>query len=423
MLRMIQEAPKLFETAADARDGASAVLSSVPAWWEARAARAGLPPAWRDWRRALPGTPLELGEGRVALVGASGEELGRAYTESLPATERLRHGRHYTPPVLANALWEQLADAPTGRVEDPAVGAGALLLPALRRRLAVLRDGSPAEVLARVAEEFCGADLDPCAVWLGNAVLAAELLPVWAELPPRERPPIPFLLSVRDGLTSDGCAGNGVTVLNPPYGRVRLDARARARWHDALYGHANLYVLFLAAAVERTAPGGLIGAVIPTSFLGGAYYQRLRALLAERAPLERLVVVRDRIGVFANGVLQETCLAVFRRAGRAERVLCARQTVSGTVSHEELGSHRLTRDGGAGRPWLLPRRREDGPVVERAAGLTNTLASYGWHASTGPLVWNRHKSQISPQPTEMSSATIFRRCRRPASGLGGRVGG
>jgi hypothetical protein len=30
-------------------DEIRAVLSSVPAWWAARAQRAGLPPAWRDW--------------------------------------------------------------------------------------------------------------------------------------------------------------------------------------------------------------------------------------------------------------------------------------------------------------------------------------------------------------------------------------
>jgi len=384
-------------------DETRAVLGSIPAWWAGRAQRAGLPSPWRDWRRALPAAPVELIRGTDALARASAYDLGCAYTTSLLSTDRLQHGCHYTPQVLAQALWKELRNVPSGRTEDPAAGAGALLLPAMRRRVRGLRSQSPQKALTTIANEFVGSDLDPCAVWLGNAILAAELLPIWAALPQAEREPLRPILHVRDGLEVRAGSLNAVTVLNPPYGRVRLDDAARQRWQHALYGHANLYALFLAAAIERTAPGGLVGAVIPTSFLGGAYYQRLRALLAERAPLERLLVVGERSGVFANGVQQETCLAVFRRASTHGRVICARQTVNGTVHRESLGRPRLPLNGYGHRPWLLPRSPEDRLLVRRAGRLTATLASYHWRVNTGPLVWNRHKPQISH---ERSAAAV-----------------
>jgi adenine-specific DNA-methyltransferase len=43
---------------------------------------------------------------------------------------------------------------------------------------------------------------------------------------------------------------------------------------------------------------------------------------------------------------------------------------------------------------LLPRHPSDRRLVRVAGGLRARLGNYGWKASTGPLVWNRHKPQI-----------------------------
>lgn len=185
-------------------------------------------------------------------------------------------------------------------------------------------------------ERLSGQDLDPLAVWLGNASLGAELLPTWASLPPECRPPMPQLLATGDGLARYEPRAE-VTVMNPPDGRVRLAAAERERWAESLFGHANRFGLFLHAAIERTAPGGLIGAVVPTSFLGGAYYQRLRELIASQAPLVRLVFVDERSGVFGGDVLQETCLAVFRRGQVGEDVICSTQRTNGGQDLRALG--------------------------------------------------------------------------------------
>jgi adenine-specific DNA-methyltransferase len=146
-------------------------------------------------------------------------------------------------------------------------------------------------------------------------------------------------------------------MMNPPYGRVRLTPRDRARWQDSLYGHANRYGLFLHAAIKRVAPDGLVGAIIPTSFLGGAYYQRLRDFIAREAPLERLTFVDERAGVFVGGVLQETCLAIFRKSGRPGAVACSQLSVNGSVKLTKLP--RAPRPQAGALPWLLPRHPDD----------------------------------------------------------------
>jgi adenine-specific DNA-methyltransferase len=146
-------------------------------------------------------------------------------------------------------------------------------------------------------------------------------------------------------------------------------------------------------------PGGVIAAVLPASFLGGAYYQKLRGFLHETAPLARLRLIDQRAGVFASGVLQETCLAIFHKGAAPSGVRCTAQTVNGRVRTVNLGRTRLREDA-PDLPWMLPRRRSDRALVRAAASCPTRLRDHGWKASTGPLVWNRHKSQIAAEETD-----------------------
>lgn len=380
------------------RPAVARVLGAVPTWWTRRAWLAGMPPAWQAWRRALPPPPVELSEALgEPFSDVSGFALGEAYAAALPSAERQQHGRHYTPRALAEALWREVErsgiELPEGPVVDPASGAGALLLPPLRQYVKAWPGSDASGALLRAAESFAGVENDPLAAWLGNAILAAELLPLWMCVPERERVPLPRLIRTGNGLDphSESAA---MVLMNPPYGRAALDADGRRRWASSLYGHANWYGVFLHAAVERVAPGGVVAAVLPASFLGGAYYQRLRRFLGERAPLTRLRLIDDRAGVFASGVLQETCLAVFHRGARTTRVACSTQVVNGRVRSVDLGSQALS-IGDHELPWLLPRTRADVGLIEAASRMTRRLRDHGWKASTGPLVWNRHKQQIS----------------------------
>ncbi|MGH3002428.1 MAG: Eco57I restriction-modification methylase domain-containing protein [Gaiellaceae bacterium] len=368
------------------------VLSRIPEWWERRAAATGLPPEWQAWERALDRPPVAIEEGVSRLLEESPHEFGEAYIDALDPATRLQHGRHYTPALLAAELWSEVIAVASGNgpVVDPAAGAGALLIPPLRGYVQAALD--PAKALREVSAQLGGTDLDPIAVWLGNALLAAELLPLWSRLPAEEREPLPTLLRVGDGLARAHDRPQTI-VMNPPYGRVRLSSDARERWQSTLYGHANRYALFLQAAIERVRPGGVVAAVIPTSFLGGAYFQRLRAFVAREAPLVRLAFVDARAGVFGGDVLQETCLAIFQKAASSRQVACSQVIINGASARLHLPQAvlPLARED---RPWLLPRTPGDGSLIRKASQLEARLSDYGWKASTGPLVWNRHKPQI-----------------------------
>jgi len=377
--------------------GAAAVVAGLGDWWAARAAAAGLSGSWLDVRTAVAAQEPDLAV-RVtpATVKGTAEDVGMAYVTGLAASDRSKNGRHYTPAPLAGQLWAMTKRALgqkrpqplAGRVVDPACGAGALLLPILREHLGTVARVDAQLALAALPNQMMGVDNDPVAVWVANVVLASEMLPILARTERARRRPLPALVRHGDGLAAVDEPVR-VTIMNPPYGRVRLDEAERARFARTLYGHANLYGLFLAAALESLDQDGVLAALVPTSFLAGRYFENLRAELGRVAPLHEIQFVADRSGSF-TGVLQETCMATFRRRR-------TRRTTVGRIgaSTSSVATLAVPRTSG---PWLLPRRADDAPVAAAATTMPETLASVGWKVSTGPLVWNRRKNDLGSKP-------------------------
>lgn len=376
---------------------AHSVLAGVAEWWEGVARAAGLSGRWLVLNEAIEDLePAPTVVEPENLDGASGYEVGASYVVALPAGVRARHGCHYTPSGLADHLWgmarralgqrRTIAPLP-GLVIDPACGGGALLIPPLRQHLIAEANTDPAAVLAELPRLIRGVDADPWAVWIANVVLAAELLPFLTRIPEVRRRPLPKLARIGDGLAPSPGIARAV-VMNPPYGRVRLEEHERARWDRYLYGHANLYSLFLAAGLESLDAEGVLAALVPTSFLAGRYFASLRAELARQAPLRDMTFVEERDGVFA-GVLQETCLAAFsRRKARRTSIASANGRV---VPVAKVSSPR------GSDPWILPRHVDDAKVAAATKSMPLTLGSAGWRVSTGPLVWNRRRSDLGPK--------------------------
>lgn len=398
------------DPAAELTPTAAAVLAAIPAWWSVRAANAGLNGKWLDIHQALESTPpLVLAEAPPLERDwgpLSPEEVGVAYVESLSAATRARHGRHYTPHELAHQLWTMTREAlginehPSplpGLIRDPACGAAALLLPPLREHLAASFDVDPQLVLNRLPALVEGIDSDPAAVWVANVVMAAEMLPTLARVPSARRRPLPALARADDGLRQ-GILPARAVIMNPPYGRVRLSAEDRERFADSLYGHANLYGIFMAAATESLDQNGVLSALVPTSFTAGRYFEPLRRILATETRLREITFVADRSGVFTS-VLQETCLATFTKKG------IRRTNINSIGSKVSYVATVQTPSGG--NPWVLPRRSDLATIAAAAAALPLTLATAGWRVSTGPLVWNRRKGDLFPRPANSRHLIVW----------------
>lgn len=388
----------------------------IEAWWRGLTSVDIVPQELRSPLQPFPTEPLP--EAAAALAETIGRtaasfdaetaayQIGLTYTGMLPAEHRGEYGIFYTPPVLTARLIDQVTAANVDwarcRVLDPACGGGAFLAPIAQRIMDEQKDCSPKLLMQSIGNRLRGYEIDPFGAWLSQVTLDAVVLPI-SRLAGRK---LPVIVTVCDSLRRSPPKDRFDLVIgNPPYGRAKLDAETRERYKRSLYGHANLYGLFTDLALRHTKLGGLIAYVTPTSFLAGVYFKNLRALLGRSAPPLTIDFVTARKGVF-DDVLQETALTTYRRgADSAPVVVSEIAPTRGELEVQQTGEIALPAD--PSQPWLLPRTTEQSALVECLTHMPHRLADWGYGVSTGPLVWNRFKSQLAQRPSSKRLPLIW----------------
>lgn len=315
------------------------------------------------------------------------------YAALLPERYRGSTGAFYTPPCLAERLLDQAEEAgldwATAKVLDPAAGGGVFLVHSATRMLRALGECEPRLALRHLSICLRGMELDARAAALAQVsleIVLADILKVADER-------APSFVEVCDTLEQPAKATFDLVVGNPPYGRVTLTAAARKRFGRSLYGHANLYGVFTDVALRWAKSGGLIAYLTPTSFLAGQYYSALRGLLAKEAPPAAMDFVHARKGVFEDA-LQETMLAVYRKGSLPGRAQVHYLTVSSETAAVVIQNGTVGLPKEATRPWFAPRSPKHSHLISKVEGMPHRLTDWGYAVSTGPLVWNRFKSQL-----------------------------
>ena len=315
------------------------------------------------------------------------------YPSLMSATRRSALGAFYTPPCLVGRLLDLAAESgidwSKARVLDPASGAGAFLVAAAFRIKHAMGSCEPAFLLSQFAARLRGIELDPVAAGLAQGALEIA----FADTALAAKRPVPLIIDVADSLETKSQPIFDLVVGNPPYGRVSLTPAQRKRYARSLYGHANLYGVFTDVALRWTKPGGRIAYLTPTSFLAGQYYSALRALLVQEAPPVAMDFVHARRGVFED-VLQETMLAVYARGRPVQRVQIHYVRVQNDRDAELIRNGTVAIPKMASAPWLAPRDQRHAALIAHVECMSTRLANWGYEVSTGPLVWNRFKSQM-----------------------------
>ena len=328
----------------------------------------------------------------------AGYLISSLYTVMLPEAIRSTLGAYYTPPALAERLMDMVTEAgfdwENGRILDPACGGGAFLAHTALRMLKTFTTADPAFVLRGITMRLHGLEIDPFAAWLSQVLLEVALLDICLAANRRLSDDVVEIGNALS-LPVDNQRPYDLVIGNPPYGRITLPEPQRCLYKRSLYGHANLYGLFTDLAIRWVKPGGIIGYVTPTSFLGGQYFKALRSLLLREAPPLKMDFITERQGVFED-VLQETMLSVYKRAEKKKRpVTVDFLRPNGNeqpVFVQKVGKFALPTNGEA--PWFLPRDPEHVALLKKFVSLPHRLSDYGFSVNTGQLVWNRHKAQL-----------------------------
>jgi adenine-specific DNA-methyltransferase len=397
--------------AAATLDAARAVTHAVAlGWWNAILDAEGIDPgSMAAAPLPCPVAALDPDVGRDAVRHGRGlaalppreaaAAIGHVYCRALPTAHRSGNGVFYTPMPLVRRLLDGAeragVDWSRHRVIDPSCGGGAFLVEAATRMMAALGGVEPAIALGSLGSRLRGWDIDPFAVWLAQLSVEAVALRLVKASGRR----LPVLTEVRDALSGfeDAEGRWNLAMGNPPFGKIKDTPSIRRRFGRSLYGHPNLYGLFTDLALRLVVrDGGIVAHLTPASFLAGSYFRKLRRLLHETARPVSVDIVDSRRDVFED-VLQEVALSVFKAGAMETGAICAMvRVVPDGLSIEEAGDVRLPDDPEG--PWLLPRGQGDRRLVERLRDMPGRLRDWGYVVSTGPLVWNRHRSRLHDEP-------------------------
>jgi adenine-specific DNA-methyltransferase len=360
---------------------------------------------------AAPQEPLEL--------------LAVLYELSIPTAVRKRFGQFYTRAPIVRSMLDNVGfsgpGALSGRLIDPAAGAGAFLIEATRRVLAAADDEglSPAEACASVQRVIHGLDINPLGILLTEAAIALLLTPRLVEAG-TSLDLQPLHLYVTDTLrsgeldsethaggadaiknrTGEYAEGFDYVVANPPYAkhpsRLLNDAQKR-RFAATTYGHPNLYGLFLQVGVELLADGGRLSFINPKSFVSGAYFRNLRRFLAEHLNIERFDMFAKRTGLF-DGVLQEVVILTATRSAEQNECIQLRE-FSGAPDGEpaqdiDVDSSSVLLGEEFDYAYFVSAEPLAHRVLARMTDDSRPLSTFGFKAVTGTIVWNRVKEHI-----------------------------
>ncbi|WP_029032655.1 HsdM family class I SAM-dependent methyltransferase [Salinarimonas rosea] len=373
--------------------------------------------------------------------------IATGYALTMDAQLRQRRGVFFTPPPLVRHLIQAMVahglDLRRHRIIDPAAGGAAFVVPLARRLLELSVGSSPDRRVADLRSRLAGVEVEGDLGRLANHMIRRAV----------ERELLSFGPTAEEcGLVREADALEGLptplfdaVIGNPPYGRLGASEFAvwRDRYPEIVKGHLNWFSIFVRRGLDLLRPGGLLGFVLPSSFVGSPSYEAFREDVLRRAELLQLDHIDQRHGLFFS-VQQDCCFLILRKR-KGRRVRTKRCSLGYLSSEGTYLNGQAFEPATDGAPW----RMSCGSATieaESSDAETTTLAALGWvgrvgsvvpHRSTGtllkersddaprgeavvPLLWSKAISpdgSFDPERMKEARELIYVRCAQNSPSL------
>lgn len=321
--------------------------------------------------------------------------LSCVYAVLCDQDRRYQFAMYFTPPALARHIVDSIA-LQTGsftklRFADPACGGAAFLLPTIVKLRELLRErgASPADIIRAVNAQVIGIERDAVLAELAQQFMRIALADELA----RSRVKLKNLVRVANALelyAKTQLPVVDVVLCNPPYRKIARDELPwfRRRFQGMISGQPNLYTMFMRAAMQMVASGGLVSLLTPTSYFSGPTFQPIRCQYVRGFSIQRIDLIHERDNLFL-GVEHDVAALFARRrtlrpAQQTPEVFAWNEVVGATP----FGEVSLSRDGSA---WHLPRDEATARALALSKTTTSSLSEYGYKIRVGVYVWNRDK--------------------------------
>ena len=333
-------------------------------------------------------------------------------------------GEYYTPfPIVQHLIEVSGLSARCitegKRVIDPACGSGIILLAIAQSVVEYCLDGhcDRFTAMSSLSENLYGFDVQPFAISLTRSLLIHASSRILCECVYPE-PLFPNVRVVDTLATSDEYwHADGYfhyVIGNPPFVSVKKQRLICAeKYAEILYGHPNLYQLFLWWAVKSTVPGGKVSFLLPQSVLIGTYTKQLRLQLSESTAPTAItrMIDRHRIVADTDQQMMVVCLQV-RPQEIPDDGVAIRVTRNGNDIHDakprRISRNRIIQNVAGSTIWVVSDRILDYTILDRLEAKASMISDMGhlFDAGNGSFVWNQNKELLSADPEETSIPLI-----------------
>jgi len=265
------------------------------------------------------------------------KDLGSIYTPQYVARFFARYLREHRTPRSFRTL----------RTLDPACGSGMFLRTLLEMQCDPADDSFSVESVRESFSNTHGIDVDPNACHATRLSLALLHLVLTGEFPERLNietgEAIELLQQQRDAIFD-------VVITNPPF--VKWDGlsptireRLSSYMLEQGLGKQDLYLAFLKAAIDHTAPGGMLCFVLPHSFLLSRSASKLRRQISEMFAI-RVLADLSEVPVFEQTGVYVILLVAERTAERNVPAMIVKcQEFVGAALQDALAGRTTVCDG------------------------------------------------------------------------------
>ena len=365
-----------------------------------------------SWYRLSDKLSIKVEHFAEELKGFSklGLTLSQASGYIFDKTSKRHFGEFYTPLKIVEHLIDLSGFRPSDllhgqKVADPACGGGIILTAVAEKVITYSIDNQvPSQyVLSALSQNLFGFDIQPFSIILSKTFLLNSCIPLFALDKAAGHRPIFPNIELFDPLpaTKHFWEENGFNFIigNPPFVSVKknyldyLDS-----YRDILYGHPNLYQLFLWWSVKSTAPNGVVSFLLPQSMLAGLYFKNLRRQLNNRIDILCITRMIDHEGII-GGVDQQmmaVSLKVPNNAPQRSNVTVRIARNGNDVTHtkpKSVAQSHIVQEKNGVLLWIVSDNNLDYAITERLEPKCVALANLKdyFYFGNGEYVWNQNK--------------------------------
>lgn len=293
------------------------------------------------------------------------------------------------------------------KIADPACGGGMILATIAVRTIAYAKKNNitQEDVVEALTKNVFGYDIQPFAVTLCNTVLLSIIYPLVNNT---QSAPQFENLEILDPLTQYQEFWSNQTfdyvIGNPPFMSVKkAQIDYIQAYEDVIYGHPNLYILFLWWSVKAVKKDGIVSLLLPQSMLAGQYYKSLRERLQENIRLMKITRMIDRKGVV--GEADQQMMAISLKVGAVNdtcNLVSLRVTRNGAGIANSvpliIPDSKIIQNVNSATIWIVSENILDYEIEECVQNTGKHLGSYTdlFTIGNGGYVWNQNKNLLSP---------------------------